>query len=411
MCAAALTLGGATCVPAAEVNREPGPLASTTDPAVDKSAPRLQALTTVRVNGRHLLVNGTPFIVRGVGYNPVPIGGDAEAPPAGGDYFSFNYHTVHERDFGLLRDLGANVVRLWGWNPGIDHNAFLDTAYGDGTNPIYVMPAYWLDASRDIADPSVRAAITVEFRAMVSRHKGNPALLGWIIGNELNAPWMFGNRDELFSLIDEMAKAAHDEEGSAYHPVTTPLADIDLITTIAKRDAQVPNLDVWSVQVYRGSTFGDLFTEYARVSEKPLLITEYGIDAYDDRAGDEYEHVGTPYQATYAVALWQEIAANSSVCAGGSIMAYRDEWWKGKHSPADAKHPACPDPDPNYHSTCGVAAGGHPDGYANEEWWGIVRPLDLGTGFDALQPRAVYYALRSQWQPRLYIPTARKDGE
>ena len=38
--------------------------------------------------------------------------------------------------------------------------------------------------------------------------------------------------------------------------------------------------DVWGVQPYRGATFGDLFRAY--VSAKPLLVSEYGMDAYQD---------------------------------------------------------------------------------------------------------------------------------
>jgi len=229
-------------------------------------------------------------------------------------------------------------------------------------------------------------------------------VLMWAIGNELNAPWMYGDRDDLFSLIDEMAQAAHLEEGSNPHPVTTPLADINLINTIANRDADMPNLDVWSVQAYRGSSFGSLFSDYAAASGKPLVITEYGIDAYDDKHGDEYEHIGLPYQAICAESLWKEIAANSSVCAGGSIMAYSDEWWKGKHGQNDTGHPDCPESDPAFHSNCGYPTDAHPDGYANEEWWGIMRTVKNGANPDIMQRRAVYYTLQSLWTRRSYLP-------
>jgi hypothetical protein len=192
--------------------------------------------------------------------------------------------------------------------------------------------------------------------------------------------------------------------------VTTPLADVDLIGTIARRDPEVPNLDVWSVQVYRGASFGSLFDDYAGVSAKPLLITEYGIDAYDDQNGDEYEHVGTPYQATYAASLWNEIEAQAGICAGGSIMAYSDEWWKGRHGQTDLDHPDCPDLDPAFHSACGYAIAAHPDGYGNEEWWGIMRTVDGGTGPDVMQPRRVYRALQALWTHRVYLPLVLKGA-
>jgi Glycosyl hydrolases family 2, TIM barrel domain len=378
-------------------------------PASPPNAEGADAATIVTVSGRQLRIDGKPFTVRGVGYAPTPIGGDPETASPNGDYFTSGYSALYNRDLPLLRQMGANTVRLWGWKYDADHSDFLDAATHNGNRPIYVIVSYWLDASRDISDPAARQAIKAEFTQMVAIHKNHPAVLMWAIGNELNAPWMFGDSDDLFSLIDEMAQAAHLEEGDNFHPVTTPLADVNLIDTIANRDAEVPNLDVWSVQVYRGSSFGNLFTDYAAASGKPLVITEYGIDAYDDKHGDEYEHIGLPYQAIYAESLWNEIAANSSVCSGGSIMAYSDEWWKGKHGQTDSGHPDCPEADPAFHSHCGYASGAHPDGYANEEWWGIMRTVDNGADLDMMQPRDVYYTLRSLWIGGMYLPLVLRE--
>ena len=52
-------------------------------------------------------------------------------------------------------------------------------------------------------------------------------------------------------------------------------------------DAATPHFHVWMVNVYRGSAFGDLFSEYAKVSGKPLLLGEFGVDAYDAYAQTE----------------------------------------------------------------------------------------------------------------------------
>ncbi|MCU0521705.1 MAG: hypothetical protein MUF84_13565 [Anaerolineae bacterium] len=357
----------------------------------------------VEVVGRELRVKGVPFVVRGIGYAPTPIGDDPSYPPHG-DYFTSGYAAGYERDLALLRTMGANTVRLWGWQVNADHTGFLDAAYNGGVRPIYVIASYWIEPGLDLLDTTVRASIKAEFVQMVALHRSHPAILMWAIGNELNGPWMYGDSSALFTLIEEMAQAAHAEEGADHHPVTTPLADVGLIATIAARDAGVPSLDVWSVQAYRGASFGSLFADYAAVSTKPLVITEYGIDAYDDGAGEEYELHGPAHQALYAASLWGEIAAHRDVCAGGSLMAYSDEWWKGRVGQTDAAHSDCPDANAGYHSDCGFAMSSHPDGYANEEWWGMVRRIDNGNGVDILQPRAVYGVLKSLWTRSLYLP-------
>ena len=366
--------------------------------------------TSVMVSGGQILVKSNPFTIKGVGYAPTPIGDDPETPPYG-DYFTSDFSNIYDRDLPILRGMGANTIRIWGWNKTSNHLDFLDKAYNNGVDPIYVIAGLWINSGLDI-DPdspaNVREQLKADFREMVAAHKDHPTILMWCIGNELNAVWMYGgNLDNLFSLINEMAEEAHEEEGSNYHPVTTALLDNDLINTTTTYNAYVPSLDVWGANVYRGNTFGNLFSDYQAVSDKPLVILEYGIDSYDRSNSDEYENIGTPYQAVYAQALWNEIVANSDICAGGSIMAHSDEWWKGKYS-TDA---GCPDNDPSFHSTCGYEAASHPDGYANEEWWGIMRTIDNGAEPDIMEPRALYYTLQALWLdlPNISIDPASID--
>ena len=72
-----------------------------------------------------------------------------------------------------------------------------------------------------------------------------------------------------------------DEETKAGyypHPLMVPLADTNFNQIVA--DYSTAAHDVWGVQPYRGATFGDLFRTF--ISEKPLLVSEYGMDAYND---------------------------------------------------------------------------------------------------------------------------------
>jgi len=191
-----------------------------------------------------------------------------------------------------------------------------------------------------------------------------------------------------------MTEEAHIEEGSNYHPVTVSLADVDLIDTIVNYEPFLTNLDIWGANIYRGASFGTFFNDFKAVSTKPLVVTGFGIDAYDENADGEYENVGTPYQATYAESLWQEISANSKVCSGGIIGAYSDEWWLGKTGNTLG---GCPDLDPAFHSPCGHPSNSDPDGFINYEWSGIMRAVKDGSNVDIMEPREVYFTLKSLW--------------
>jgi RHS repeat-associated protein len=367
--------------------------------------------TTVKVQNGSLLVNEEPFIIKGVTYSPVPIGVDPETTPPYGDYFTSRYRAIYERDLSLLRQMGANTIRLLRWDNTADHTDFLTKAYNHGSQPIYVIITFPIDPTvyPDIDTPSAREKIKSDFRAMVAAYKNYPAVLMWSIGNGLNAPTMYGDRlDQVMSLINELAREAHAAEGDNYHPVTTPLADIDIIDTIATYEPVMTDLDVWGVNSSGGDSFGALFKDFQDVSGKPLIIMEFGIDAYNDAAGDEYENIGIPYQATYAASLWKEIVVNGDICIGGVIKAYSDEWWLGKYGNT---LPECPDPDPAFHSVCGSPTDSHPDKFVNNEWFGLMRVREDDAQIDRMEPRRVYMTLRSLWAPKELIVSSETQME
>ncbi|MFH1335483.1 MAG: cysteine peptidase family C39 domain-containing protein, partial [Candidatus Zixiibacteriota bacterium] len=367
--------------------------------------------TQVEVVQRKLLVNGEPFLVKGVNYSPTPIGIDPETTYPYGDYFTSKYSSLHDRDLPLLRQMGANTIRIINGMNGSDHTDFLDKAYHKGNQPIYVIIAFSLDPAiyPDISSSDARQKIKADFRAMVSGYKNHPAVLMWSIGNELNSPKMYGDKlNDLFSLINEMAHEAHKEEGAYYHPVTTPLADIDLLNTIATYEPLMLNIDIWGANIYRGSSFGSLFNDLKKISIKPLLVMGFGVDAYDENAGGEYENGGIPYQATYAESLWKEISANSEVCSGGIIRAYSDEWWLGKFGNTLE---GCPDLDPSLQSPCGHPSNSDPDGFVNYEWLGIMRVKKNGSNLDIVEPRKVYHTLKSLWTDREIVILSRFQSQ
>lgn len=349
------------------------------------------APSSVSFQGRQLMVNNAPFTIKGVLYSPVPIGADPEAQAPYGDYFSPAYTAIHDRDLPLLRDMGANTLSLHLSDTAADHTAFLDKAYNNGASPISVIAGYRISAGQDL-DPlspgNVREKIKAEFRQMVSVHKNHPAILLWTIEADQGY-----DPDQLFSLINEMAAEAHAEEGGASHPVMASLSGDKAPAAITAYDGKLSSLDAWGITAYRGNSFGTLFSDYKTASAKPLVITGFGIDGYDSVKKDEYERAGAPAQADYAKQLWNEIAANADLCAGGVVTEYSDEWWKGK----TVTGTGCTDNDPAKHGICGNADSSQPDGSNNPEWWGIMRLVPNGSDLDSVEPRTVYYTLKGLW--------------
>ncbi len=177
--------------------------------------------------------------------------------------------------------------------------------------------------------------------------------------------------------------AAYLVEGTSYHPVCANNGGIENIgsTAMSADDASLSYMDLWATNIYEWDFSGSM-AAYRTRSQKPIVFTEWGIDALDDRTKREYEDV----QASFDSTNWTQIIAAGDVCVGGTVFEFTDEWWKAG--------------DPSSHDFGGYSTTRHPDGYSNEEWWGViaVTPDIDNDGFDEWRPRKVFYTLQRLWE-------------
>lgn len=467
-----------------------------------------------QIIGRQLYVNGEPFHIQGVCYSPVPVGETPAFPPHG-DYFGDQYQFIWKRDLALIKAMGATTIRLYGWDTHTDHRSFLDEVHAHG---LKTLVTFFLGmAEQNPVDTAAhRQKIIDSFAGEVSKYAGHPALLMWSFGNELNGPWngfipqlsdAFGcgwtqgclnnpwGADcskpvncvytALFTFINDAATAAKNVTDVL---VTSGFADLDsFVSTPWPNPAQdkipqfehlLPSMDMWAMQLYRGKSFGNYFSSFASESTKPLLVTEFGVDAYNDPCGwpenfqrpvcfnmysrnsfggdvqitgDLYRGCqdatadcalpGVEAQMNWDVALATEIMEaypeKGGALAGGFLMAWTDEFWKGAsvqdhcNNPCPVEeadecrnhnvaafmpggtaecsphaHFTCDNSDSTYHDLCGYWLYSAPDHYVNEEWFGITEPVrchkqlpDGGHNLDTLSLRPVYHAMQKLWRP------------
>jgi hypothetical protein len=278
--------------------------------------------------------------------------------------------------------MGVNTVRLWGKLP--PNEVLLDKLYNGGNNPIYAIMGVWIDPNLDYNDPNIIRDLEQDFGAYVEEFKSHPAVLGWGIGNEVNLAYLKGGAkegrspSEWYALANRLAKEAHRIEGDSYHPTMIINGGLTFLgdTEHGSDDVSLDHVDAWGVNAYFGYEAHCYFDYYHRLSAKPLVVTEFGIDAYDNIAGEEDPNL----QAEWDVQQWQAICTST---AGGTVMEYSDEWWKCDN--------------PNLQGTCGFITDTHPDRYSNEEWYGIVSVQDNGASCDVVTPRKAYSALGEEF--------------
>ena len=333
--------------------------------------------STVTVSNRVVLLDGQPFQMRGVCYAPNPIGHTGEMTP-NGDFFTPAWRTIYLRDLPRMRAMGVNTVRVYGWAPDGDHTEFLDLCWNGGHRPIRVLINRWIDPNTDWTSATALNALKNEWSQIATNARSHPAVLGYLLGNELNGAWWNPSLSSLWPALNALAGEVRRADPD--HLVSTALSDYNLMSSIATRNAAMTNLHAWCVQVYRGDSFKTLFTDYAAASTKPLFVTEFGLDAHDARTGAEFaDNARVP--AEWLLKLWGELETNREVASGGAVFSWSDEWWKAGNA--------------SLHNAGGWANGAFPDGQADEEWWGLHRVLS-GTP-NVLEPRAAYEALRGVW--------------
>jgi hypothetical protein len=103
--------------------------------------------------------------------------------------------------------------------------------------------------------------------------------------------------------------------GGQAHLIFGALSDVDVAwMRMAQFNYAVPDIDAWGLQIYRGKDFGqgkdDFLTNYEHTAKsynargekvgtpKPLVVIEYGIDAYNDPCGKGYDSVRQATQNT-----------------------------------------------------------------------------------------------------------------
>ncbi|MBL7085116.1 MAG: hypothetical protein ISS43_03285 [Candidatus Omnitrophica bacterium] len=359
-----------------------------------------------------LLVKGEPYLIKGVVYNPIPIGQNHQY-----NFWADPSHPWIE-DGRLMRQMGVNTVRFF--QPGENAEqtrALFDRLYqGYGIRTIL---GHWMDYWRpgNYADAQYREDLTRRVLEMVKTYKDEKGILIWVLGNESNLSWHSGARvpwscpqvEEIkdpykkelakakiyYSLVNEIAREIKKIDQK--HPVA--LGSADTYTLEIAKDI-CPDIDLVALTAYRGKSFGNLWREVKRKIDKPVLIVEFGCDSFDAKALQEDQEV----QSVFLKSQWQDIQRNTAGesgegnALGGCIFEWNDEWWKHDESMPTSWY---------VHNTEGDWSGG---GYyfdigapnnmnVNEEWWGIVALTpELEKGINKRIPRKAYYDLQQMWK-------------
>ena len=381
--------------------------------------------TTWTTSGRQIMcsVNGDtakPFFTQGVAYGPTPIGETSIPDPLGNQNSA-----IWGRDIPQIRAMGANSIRIYGMDATKRKNSLeaLDACWNGGVDPIYVTLSLWINPT----DTGIQdlATLKTQYEWIGKDYGNHPAVMGFSIGSEFNTPANIATTTfwtEFESLVTQVKAGITASSGTKL--ISTGF--VDLVNeagqeeTIVQGEANGVGVDVWGIDVYRGDTFSNLWSQIKSATKKPFVITEFGVPAsyHEATTGNptgiscgttlELPATGSPSMAdvvSYMTSLWNEIELNSAVTkstnisSGGYIFEWSDEWWKS---------PQCGGPD--VHSGGSATNPTYPGGWDDEEWFGLNSIAAGQSGKpNVLTPRATYAYFKKTWKghsaPAVGLPT------
>ncbi len=379
-------------------------------------------------NGHYqLIVDRKPYIVKGVCYNPVPIGESYEY-----DWWSDQYKPWLV-DGKMMKAMGVNTVRIYQPGKNVEQvkKVIRDLYEQFGIRVVLGnWLGFWEYPCPFYGDKDFRSRIKKEVIDMVTAYKDEPGVLGWILGNENNYscagfvnPWSTDEIDQepdpqkrkvmrsqiYYSFVEELTQEIHKIDIN--HPVglgNGELMGLDIAKDIA------PSVDFIACIIYRGKTFGNLFQSLKNTFDKPVLLSEIGADCYDALNKKEDQNIQAFFIESQWRQIWENIAGKkegAGNCLGGLVFEWTDEWWK--HNTADPESWKVHDVESNWSNGSyyfDILAPKNMN--MNEEWFGIVALSSdqKEFGLDKRIARKSYYVLREFWKnPNLEKKDSKKD--
>ena len=246
-------------------------------------------------NGKYqLLVDGNPFYIKGAG--------------------------LEFGNVAALAEHNANSFRTWRTDNGRKSaKEVLDEAHEHG-----LMVSMGIEVERerhgfDYNDEDAVQKQKERIKKEVMEIKDHPALLIWVIGNELNLNY---SNPKVWDAVNDISKMIHELDPN--HPTTTTLAGISQkeINYIKERCG---DLDILSVQMY-----GDLPDVPKLIREYgwngPYMVTEWGATGHWEVPttdwGAPIEENSTLKAANYLKRYKGGIAADTIQCIGSYVFLW-----------------------------------------------------------------------------------------
>src|SRR5256884_873153 len=252
----------------------------------------------IRPAAKFFLEGDKKFFVKGVTYGPFK-------PDAEGNYLGRPEQV--DADLALMRQAGLNVVRIYHAPPPW----FLDRCTNAGMRVLVTLP--WEKHIEFLRERSIRKQIADAVRTTVSKYPGHPAILGYLVGNEISstmARWLGARR--VIEFVEELIRIGRAIDPDAlFSYATYPPTEYLL--------PQNADFCCFNVYLHNQRDFeGYLLRLQNLTGEHPLILGEFGMDTIRHSQDEQAEMLG-----------WHIDSVVKCGLAGTIFFTWTDEWFTG----------------------------------------------------------------------------------
>lgn len=260
----------------------------------------------VTVDGKFFRLGDKKFYLKGVSYGPF-------TPDAEQVTFASREQTA--KDFAQIRELGANLVRVYHVPP----NWLLDLATEHGLKVLVDIP--WNKHLCFLDSKKLKHEAREAVRNAVKGCAGHPAVFAYSVANEIPSDIVrWSGEKAVADFIDELVSEAKK-------------IDPDCLCTFTNYPPteflRPQSLDFlcFNVYLHNRQPFKNYLARLQMIADtKPLVLGEFGIDSLRE---------GEPQKCE--ILTWQIETAFRSGLAGTVVFSYTDDWWRGGQQVEDWK--------------------------------------------------------------------------
>src|SRR6195256_1781708 len=275
-------------------------------PAPDEVLPDRAAagLGDIKVHGKFFFAGDAKYFVKGVTYGPFGPGSHGA---------QFPETEIVERDFALMRGAGVNTVRVFTVPP----LWLLDAAAEAGLKVLVGLP--WSQHVAFLDSAAIQAEIREAVAGGVRACRRHVAVFAYLVGNEIPPDMIrWHGAGEVRRFLKELVGLVRQEHPGALVSYanfpSTEYLTIDFTDFLC-----------FNIYLHDETAFRRYIARLHNLTvDKPLVLTEFGIDSMRNGADEQARILG-----------WQVRAAFASGVAGTFVFAWTDEWFTGGHQIED----------------------------------------------------------------------------